>query len=308
MLAGDNSPELDRVLERLSRAVDRYRAVGWTERVEALQALMTLAVSLPVPTVLHLEEVLVGLRSRVAHYDNPPRLASLEQRSEFRSGDVPQWVGRLAAAVQARKEGRLRPIKGVRRPGIPADEYVSVDDFCVIMSFFNPLGYLSRVRNFGEVANALTRSGVHWRCIECAFGDTPFAFPEDDNIVRIRSQSVLWQKERLLNVLISRLPDKYTKLAWVDADILFSNPNWIPDTCDALDECPVVQPFVEHRKGSGLSPLHVMDSAGLSVGSKPRRGHRRKRLQPLARSRVGAGILRGSLHAERKRFRPSNGS
>jgi hypothetical protein len=56
---------------------------------------------------------------------------------------------------------------------------------------------------------------------------------------------VLWQKERLLNVLLSLLPDKYTKIAWIDADILFSNPNWIPDTCDALDDSPVVQPFVE---------------------------------------------------------------
>jgi hypothetical protein len=113
------------------------------------------------------------------------------------------------------------------------------------MSFFNPLGYRSRVQNFGEVAKTLTRSGVHWQCIECAFGDAPFTFPEDDNIVRIRSRSVLWQKERLLNVLLSLLPDKYTKIAWIDADILFSNPNWIPDTCDALDDSPVVQPFVE---------------------------------------------------------------
>jgi hypothetical protein len=44
---------------------------------------------------------------------------------------------------------------------------------------------------------------------------------------------------------MSILPDKYTKIAWIDADILFSNPHWIPDTCDALDDSPVVQPFVE---------------------------------------------------------------
>jgi hypothetical protein len=69
--------------------------------------------------------------------------------------------------------------------------------------------------------------------------------PAADNIMRVRSQSVLWQKERLLNLLIPSLPDKYTKVAWIDADVLFSSPRWIPDTCEALEEYPVVQPFVE---------------------------------------------------------------
>jgi hypothetical protein len=237
----DSKTELTRLLDRLARAVDRYRAVGWQDRVEAMQALITLAPSLPTATVSHLEDALIGTRSRVAHYENPPRLASLDQRHEFKSADVPEWVDRLAAAVKKRKEARPR----AAAPAIPAEQYIPVDDFCVIMSFFNPLGYKTRVKNFGEVAKSLNRSGVFWRGIECAFGDAPFTLPPADNVVRVRSSSVLWQKERLLNLLVPQLPDKYTKVAWIDADVLFSNPAWIPATCDALDDFPVVQPFVE---------------------------------------------------------------
>lgn len=244
------SPELARVLDRLSRAVDRYRAVGWTDRVEAMQALRTLAPSLPLATVAHLEDALIGTRSRVAHYDDPPRLASLDQRLEFQSANVPEWVDRLAASVKERKALLHRPAPSDDHLGVPAfagpaEQYTSVDAFCVILPFFNPLGYKTRVKNFGKVAKSLNRSGVFWRGIECAFGDSPFTLPAADNIMRVRSQSVLWQKERLLNLLIPSLPDRFTKVAWLDADVLFSNPHWIPETCDALEEYPVVQPFVE---------------------------------------------------------------
>src|SRR3982074_3726671 len=141
MSSVDNKTELTRLLDRLARAGDRYRAVGWPDRVEAMQALITLAPSLPTATVSHLEDALIGTRSRVAHYENPPRLASLDQRYEFKSADVPEWVDRLAAAGKKGKEARPR----AAAPAIPAEQYIPVDDFCVIMSFFNPLGYKTRV-------------------------------------------------------------------------------------------------------------------------------------------------------------------
>lgn len=53
----------------------------------------------------------------------------------------------------------------------------------------------------------------------------------------------MWQKERLLNLTIDRVPDRYTKIAWVDADVLFTNPRWIVQASERLDELPVVQLF-----------------------------------------------------------------
>jgi hypothetical protein len=260
MRSDNESAELAALIDRLSRAADRYRAVGWNDRVESMQALITLAPSLPVATMGHLEDALVGVRNRVAHYDDPPRLASLEQRREFKAVGAPKWVERLAAAVRARKAALLRRGGRAAPSEVPAEKYKPVDNFCVVMSFFNPLGYRTRVKNFETVARSLSESKVNWRAVECAFGTSPFTLASDDNIVRVRSQSVLWQKERLLNLVIKSLPDRYTNVAWIDADILFSNPNWIRDTCDALEEHAVVQPFVESVRVPP-SPVHHVDNS-----------------------------------------------
>ncbi len=90
----------------------------------------------------------------------------------------------------------------------------------------------------------MERSGVPLFIGECAFGDervragavelgVPVPLPPD----------VMWQKERLLNLTIDRVPDRYTKIAWVDADVLFTNPSWIVEASERLDEVPVIQPF-----------------------------------------------------------------
>src|SRR2546423_1697807 len=53
----------------------------------------------------------------------------------------------------------------------------------------------------------------------------------------------MWQKERLLNAAIRRLPRDVTKVVWVDGDVLFANPAWIVEMSRLLDNCMAVQPF-----------------------------------------------------------------
>ena len=60
---------------------------------------------------------------------------------------------------------------------------------------------------------------------------------------QFRCRDVMWQKERLLNLTIDRVPDRYTKIVWVDADVLFTNPRWIVEASERLDDFPVIQPF-----------------------------------------------------------------
>ena len=53
----------------------------------------------------------------------------------------------------------------------------------------------------------------------------------------------MWQKERLLNLVFAQLPERCTKVEWLDADVLFESAAWAVDTSRALDAHPVVQPF-----------------------------------------------------------------
>jgi hypothetical protein len=89
----------------------------------------------------------------------------------------------------------------------------------------------------------MERSSVPLFIGECAFGEEGFELAPSSSVFQFRCRDVMWQKERLLNLTIERVPDRFTKIVWVDADVLFSNPSWIVDTSERLDEIPVIQPF-----------------------------------------------------------------
>lgn len=74
-------------------------------------------------------------------------------------------------------------------------------------------------------------------------GDGP-ELPSKWKAVSTTARDVLWQKERLLNMLVSELPKRFTKIAWLDADLLFAEADWAAKTSAALEgKWAVVQPF-----------------------------------------------------------------
>lgn len=113
----------------------------------------------------------------------------------------------------------------------------------VVTAYYNPVGYKSRRDNYEIFAHLLRRSGIPMLTVECAFGDQPYDLPESVDVVRVRSASMLWQKERLLNLAISWLPPSCTAVAWLDCDIVFANPNWARETMAQLRRAPMVQVF-----------------------------------------------------------------
>src|SRR5262245_23219149 len=125
----------------------------------------------------------------------------------------------------------------------PAAAYTPTADLWVVTAYFNPHSYRTRRRNFDLFRAPLEAGRIHLTTVECAFGDSPFELPESHGVIRVRGHDVKWQKERLLNLAISRLPAEARKVAWLDADVLFENPDWAAETAKLLDEFPVVQPF-----------------------------------------------------------------
>src|ERR1041384_5528640 len=125
----------------------------------------------------------------------------------------------------------------------PASEYRASSDVWVITSYYNPHGYRTRVDNFSRFADRMNRGKVAWLVLETAFDDEPFTLPPAQHVVHVRARHVMWQKERLLNLALERLPASCTKIAWLDCDILFDRADWLEATSDALDRHAVVQPF-----------------------------------------------------------------
>lgn len=129
-----------------------------------------------------------------------------------------------------------------------------------VAAFFNPAGYANPLGNYRRFRQGLREQSVPLLAVELGFGSRPFDLAPDDAdlLVQIRGGDVLWQKERLLNLGISRLPENCDKVAWLDADILFDRPDWAVETARLLQEYVVVQPFLDRvRLGPGCPPADV---------------------------------------------------
>jgi hypothetical protein len=136
---------------------------------------------------------------------------------------------------------------------------MSRSDICAITSYFNPSNYKIRPATYDIFRQELAKTNVPLYTIECVFGEQAPVFELDDTAFRVRSQSILWQKERLLNLLIQRLPEKYTKIAWLDADLIFLNKNWANETSELLDQFVVVQPYEYAER---LAPNQIVSTRG----------------------------------------------
>lgn len=121
--------------------------------------------------------------------------------------------------------------------------YAQAPGHWAITSYYNPMGYKSRRVNYEIFAALMRRSGIPLLTVECAFNDQPYDLPEQLDVVRVRSQSPIWQKERLLNLAISWLPSACRSVSWHDCDMVYLNKNWAQETVELLEHVGVVQLF-----------------------------------------------------------------
>lgn len=124
---------------------------------------------------------------------------------------------------------------------------ISADKLHVVAVVANPIRWCSRMRLYREFEEHMLKSGVSLTVVECAYGERPFEVPDTAgvNVVRVRSKTLVWNKENLINIGVSRLPDNWKYMAWVDADIFFRRLHWATETVHALQQYEIVQPWTD---------------------------------------------------------------
>lgn len=127
----------------------------------------------------------------------------------------------------------------------------------VITTVFNGQNSI-RIRRNAERFKATIASGADLFGVSLGFEGVP-QIP-DFATIRADRKNFLWQKERLLNKVAASLSPDYDAIAWVDADVYFTNPNWLEETEALLLDFPVVQLFER---------VHYTDSSGRIVQSIP---------------------------------------
>src|SRR3989339_7040 len=132
---------------------------------------------------------------------------------------------------------------GQRKP--PIFEEILTGAFWGITVFFNPTGYKNKIENYRRFRESSKKQGLNLLCVELAFGGKNFEVSKEDAdiLVQLRGGDILWQKERLLNIGLERLPKDCDKIAWLDCDIIFENDNWLKETSQLLKKYVIIQPF-----------------------------------------------------------------
>jgi hypothetical protein len=122
-----------------------------------------------------------------------------------------------------------------------ATSYADPGDLCVILCVFNMEPGSEKQANFELCRRLYALSGIPLVVIECAFGESAWACEPGPGVYRVRATTALWQKERLINLALTRVPARCTKVAWIDADILFENTQWAVTASERLNDLVVVQ-------------------------------------------------------------------
>lgn len=115
----------------------------------------------------------------------------------------------------------------------------------VITSIFNQNRYASRYRLYHGFEKHVADAGAVLTTVEVALRDRHHEVTHHANPrhVQLRTESELWFKENAGNVALRYLPHDWEYVAFVDADFMFTRPDWANETVHMLQHYDAVQMF-----------------------------------------------------------------
>lgn len=135
------------------------------------------------------------------------------------------------------------------------------EKLCVVCVISNPQLFKRRYELYHQFKKRmLLNQNIDFYTVEMTFCQRDFVITVDKDCpvcsdvqkcgccakchnIRVRTSSELWHKENLINIGVAHLPENWKYVAWVDADLTFTNENWTKDTIDALQHHNIVQLF-----------------------------------------------------------------
>lgn len=114
------------------------------------------------------------------------------------------------------------------------------DDTAVVFAYFSPTPYTKTLENFNSVQARLQAAQIPNFSAELLVGDQQ---PRTRADYFFCSDAAMFYKENLWNLLTKRIPEQYTKLVFIDADVVFSEPRWLDLCSNLLCDADVIQPM-----------------------------------------------------------------
>ena len=111
-------------------------------------------------------------------------------------------------------------------------------DICVAMCVFRPVGYTKPINNLYVVVRSLKKAGIPIYLIELLYPNQSALMT--DSVV-VHGNSVIFSKENLWNLVEKHIPNQYSKIIFMDTDVLYSKPSWFNDCSRLLDVNDAIQ-------------------------------------------------------------------
>jgi hypothetical protein len=110
------------------------------------------------------------------------------------------------------------------------------DDMAIGLVYFNTVGAKRLLMNYLYTVEKLKLAKIPYYTIEMYVDKKDIA-----DAIHVKTDVILFQKERLCRVLEKYIPPKYTKLLFMDTDIVYDNINWYNDISNKLNNFNIVQ-------------------------------------------------------------------
>ena len=120
----------------------------------------------------------------------------------------------------------------------------------------NPLEWESRYRNYHRFRGMIESNGLcRLYMVEILHGKQVGLYhslhtDSIHQVLQLRTDSQIWHKENAMNLLLQRVEED--RVAWIDADVTFTNTDWVHQVYKQLESYKVVQLF-SHAQDLGYS-------------------------------------------------------
>jgi hypothetical protein len=111
-------------------------------------------------------------------------------------------------------------------------------DMALCLVIFNPAKSKKIISNYYAMMKKLEKFPVF--TLELVFNDRE---PEIPGAFHVYGNSFMFHKERLCRILETKIPTKFKKIAFMDADLIYENSDWYDKTSKLLETYDVVQMF-----------------------------------------------------------------
>jgi hypothetical protein len=113
-----------------------------------------------------------------------------------------------------------------------------ISDMAICLVYFNSMKSKRMLMNYLYTVEKLQSANIPYYTIELCFGE-----PEIKKAIHVSGKSHMFHKERLCRILEKHVSWWYSKIMFLDADVIFNNPLWYSEVSTLLNTYDVVQPF-----------------------------------------------------------------